>query len=84
MSTRDDFEHYMRRLNTCTRMRRQSEAVGGKYLTTTVQRAWELWSASREQALNEAVELCISSDGRDYGMTGTNCADQIKKLRDEA
>jgi len=43
-----------------------------------------VWQASREHALTEAAALCVSSDGRDYGMTGRNCADQITKLRDEA
>lgn len=44
---REAFEAHMRKLNACTRLERQSEAVGGNYRTISVQRAWELWQAGR-------------------------------------
>lgn len=58
MTDREKFEAYMRGLNACTRMKRQSEAVGGKYQTISVQRAWELWQASRKQMAEEAAAVC--------------------------
>lgn len=58
MTDREKFEAHMRGLNACTRMKRQSEAVGGKYQTISVQRAWELWQASRKQMAEEAAAVC--------------------------
>ena len=58
MNEREAFEAHMLKLNACTRLARQQEYLGGHYRTTTVQRAWNLWRASRQQALVEAAEVC--------------------------
>lgn len=51
MTEREAFEKHMLSLNACTRLIRQKD---GYYWTTSVQRAWDLWQASRKQALEEA------------------------------
>lgn len=58
MTDREAFEAHMLKLNPCTRLARQKELLGGHYRTTTVQRAWELWQASRKQMAKEAAAVC--------------------------
>lgn len=54
---RQAFEQFMLQRNACTRLARQSDAVGGQYRTVTVQRAWELWQAAVKHAENCAAAL---------------------------
>lgn len=58
MTEREHFEDYKRKQNPCVRLARQSEAVGGSYRTVSVQRDWQLWQASRRQALQDAMAEC--------------------------
>ena len=77
--SRSEFEAHILSLNVCTRLARQSESIGGFYRTTTVQRAWELWKASRRAALEQAAKLCDSlNDGYEYG--AEEAAVQIRSL----
>lgn len=55
--SRNEFEFYMFRSNVCTRLSRQPESAGGAYKNTSVERAWDLWQASRKQALEEAAQV---------------------------
>lgn len=59
MSTmREEFEAYMLRCNVCTRLARQSEAVGGQYRTTSVERAWQQWQAAYVAGQRSEREEC--------------------------
>ena len=60
---RAEFEAHMRKLNACTRLERQSEAVGGNYRTISVQRAWELWQAARASLAASAGSEPVAADG---------------------
>ncbi len=81
--SRQAFEAHMREQNPCVRLSRQREVLGGHYRTTTVRRAWELWQASRKQALEEAAAICeaFAGDGRDQELRLADlCADAIRSL----
>lgn len=57
---RDGFESHMRKLNPCVRLHRQQHALGGRYRTVTVQRAWDLWQAARmAQAEREEAAVAV-------------------------
>lgn len=89
--SRSDFEAHMLSLNACTRLHRQSVAVGGYYRTVTVQRAWDLWQASRRtyraSALEEAAAICDEHAAQRYdsheAMAIINCADAIRELAEK-
>jgi hypothetical protein len=68
---REAFEAYIRRAHPHMRLHRQVEALGGQYRTMTVQRAWKLWQASREHALEKVVEV---------GTTWSDTNDEVDQM----
>lgn len=78
MTMREEFERQMLAENACTRLARQSEAVGGEYRTVSVERAWQRFQAAyaagqraAERERDEAQQVCAEA----YQVVGSMLSD---------
>lgn len=79
------FEAWAQERNACVRLDR-FVTNPPDYKVPSVQRDWEVWQASRKQALAEAAALCEHlENNRDdghggFGVTGEDCYFAIRRL----
>lgn len=76
-SMRERFESHIIRLNACTRLARQSDSVGGRYRTASVERAWQLWHSAMMLERERCAKVCDGMSESDF--SPAQCAEAIRK-----